>query len=332
MVPTSTPVSTPAASTAPKLVTQTAPVVRPWIPPQTQTDTKPSTRDPRLNRSGPPGGPQHKEQSAGKRADATTTGSSALAPEKLTRPDKARTQRKEVPEERPKSKSHSPMVKSVQSKNKHVEAEIQKSAEGTKKDPRLRKRTQEKMGEVKEDEQKEKKRCTDKKEREEAAAARAVEPQRLPKGKLVNGSVTKHDREESTENVEFKTGGNARTHARKRTRSRSRSRSPAASTKRNDKRSPKSRARSSSLSPSPSHKLGKPRRIRADEPEHGKPGREDRLTPKKNQSESRRSKRPAEDRHSESRDAHSPRSHDGGSKENKDASHRWRSGWEENKQ
>lgn len=328
-MPSSNQVSTPAApSTASKPVSQAAPVVRPWIPPQTQTDPKPSTRDPRLNRTGPPAAPQPKEQPAGKKADAATTGSPALTPEKSTRPDKARTPRKEVLEEKSKSKSPSPMTKSLQNKNKPAEAEVQKSAD-PKKDPRLRKRTQDKS-EAKVDELKEKKRCTDKKEREEAA--RGGEPQRFSKGRLVNGSVTKHDREASAEKVDFKAGGNARTHARKRTRSRSRSRSPATSPKRKDRRSPKSRARSNSLSPSPSHKAGKPRRVRADELEHGKPGREDRLAPKKNQSESRRSKRPAEERHGESRDSHSPRSHDGGGKDIKDAPHRWRSGWEENKQ
>ncbi|XP_070699253.1 pre-mRNA cleavage complex 2 protein Pcf11 [Pempheris klunzingeri] len=330
VLPASTPASTPAASSmTPKPAAQTVPVVRPWIPPQTQTDTKPSTRDPRLNRPGPPAPSHPKEQPAGKKADTNATGSSALTPEKSSRSDKPRTPRKEAPEEKPKSKCPSPMAKSVQSKNKQPEAEIPKSADSTKKDPRLRKRTQDKTGEAKDEELKEKKRCTEKKEREEAA--RRAEPQRSSKGKLVNGSVTKHDRDESTDKADFKTGGNARTHARKRTRSRSRSRSPAASPKRKDRRSPKSRTRSSSLSPSPSHKPGKPRRVRGDEPEHGKPSREDRLAPKKNQSESRRSKRPADDRHPESRDSHSPRSHDGGGKETKDAPHRWRSGWEENK-
>lgn len=318
MLPSSTPVSTPAPSTTPKPVVQAAPVVRPWIPPQTKSDPKPSTRDPRLNRVGPPATPQPKEPPAGKKTDVATTGSHVLTPEKSPRPDKARTQRKEVLE---KSKSPSPMTKSVPSKNKPVE--LEKSAD-LKKDPRLRKRTQDKS-EAKDDELKEKKRCNDKKEREEVA--RGGEPQRFPKGRLVNGSLTKHDREES-EKADFKSGGNARTHARKRTRSRS----PAASPKRKDRRSPKSRARSSSLSPSPSHKASKPRRVRADELEHGKPSREDRLIPKKNQSESRRSKRPAEERHTESRDSHSPRSHDGGGKDTKDTPQRWRSGWEENKQ
>lgn len=338
MLPTPAGVSAPAApSAAAKPITQSTPVVRPWIPPQTQSDTKPlATRDPRLNRPGPAAPPQPKEQPAGKKDSPPATGSPALTPEKRpseksTRLEKTRVQRKEAQEEKPKSKSPSPMAKSVQSKNKQAEAEVQKSADGTKKDPRLRKRTQDKSGEAKDDELKEKKRCSDKKEREEAS--QGAEPQRFNRGKLVNGSVTKHDREGSADRLEFKTGGNARTHARKRTRSRSRSRSPTSSPKRKDRRSPKGRARSSSPSPSPSHKAGKPRRVRADEPPHGKPGREDRLTAKKNQSESRRSKRPSEDRHSDSRDSHSPRSHDGGGgKEAKEAPHRWRSGWEENKQ
>ncbi|XP_041657248.1 pre-mRNA cleavage complex 2 protein Pcf11 [Cheilinus undulatus] len=325
VVPVSAPVSAPALSTVQK-PSQPTPVVRPRIPPQTQAESKPPTRDPRLNRSGPASAPQPKEQHAGKKSD--TTGSQAVTPEK-NRPEKIRMPRKEIVEEKTKSKSPSPMAKNVQNKSKQTDGEVQKSSEGTKKDPRLRKRTQDKGGEAKDDEQKEKKRCTEKKEREEAP--RGTEPQRSNKGKLVNGSVSKHDRLESNDKPEFKTGGNARTHARKRTRSRSRSRSPATSPKRKDRRSPKSRARSSSLSPSPSHKPGKPRRVRADEPDHGKPSREDRLTPKKNQSESRRSKRPMEDRHSETRDSHSPRGHEGGAKEMKEAPHRWRSGWEENK-
>ncbi|KAM9846851.1 pre-mRNA cleavage complex 2 protein Pcf11 isoform 2-T2 [Aulostomus maculatus] len=325
--------ATPAApTTAPKPASQPAPVVRPWIPPQTQTDIKTSTRDPRLNRPGPPAPPPPKEQPAVRKSSSPTSGSPGVTPEKRplekpARPDKPRTPRKEVIEE--KSKSPSPMAKSTQSKSKHAEVESQKPVDNLKKDPRLRKRTLDKSSEAKEDESKEKKRSSDKREREESA--RGAEVLRSNKGKVLNGSVTKHDRSESVEKAEFKVGGNARTHARKRTRSRSRSRSPASSPKRKERRSPKSRTRSSSPSPSPSHKLEKPRRVRVDEPQHGKPGREDRGTLKKNQSDSRRSKRPAEDRHSESRESHSPRSHDAGSKEPKEAPHRWRSGWEENK-
>ncbi|KAK2882275.1 pre-mRNA cleavage complex 2 protein Pcf11 [Channa argus] len=338
MLPSQTPVSSPATqSTAQKLTSQTPSVVRPSIlPTQTPTDTKPSTRDPRLNRTPHPAASQPKEHPAGKKDSPPTTGSPVPTPEKRlpeknTRPEKPRPQRKELLEEKPKSKSPSPLAKSVQSKNKPVETEGQKSADSTKKDPRLRKRTQDKTGEFKDDELKEKRRCSDKKERGEEAA-RGAEPQRFSKGKVVNGSVAKHDREESAEKVEVKAGGNARTHARKRTRSRSRSRSPTLSSpKRKDRRSPKGRPRSSSLSPSPSHKSGKPRRPRTDEPQHVKPGRDDRLVPKKNPSENRRSKRPMEDRHSESRDSHSPRSHDGSGKDIKEVPHRWRSGWEENK-
>ncbi|KAK9537046.1 hypothetical protein VZT92_006784 [Zoarces viviparus] len=323
VIPTAT--SASSHNAAAKTAGQTAPAVRPWVPPPTQTDAKPPTRDPRLNRTGPLSAPHPKEQHAGKKDGHAVTGSPALTPEKPTRPDKVKTQRKGASEEKQKSKSPSPMAKALQSKNK-VEPEIQKSADGTKKDPRLKKRPLDKSGEAKDEELKEKKHCPDKKEREEVP--RGVDPQRFNKGKLVNGSVGKHDRAVSTEKMEFKAGGNARTHARKRSRSRSRSRSPAStssssSPKRKDRRS----VRSSSMSPS--HKPGKPRRVG---PDHIKPGRGDRpAAPKKNQPDSRRSKRPAEDRHSESRDSHSPRSHDGGGKEAKEAPHRWRSGWEENK-
>lgn len=325
-MPPSTPISSPAPSTTSKPANQAAPVVRPWIPPQAQTDPKLSNRDPRLNRVIPPAAPQPKEQPVGKKADAAM-GSPALVPERSTQPDKPKIPRKEVIEDKSKSKSPSPMTKSVQSENKQTEVGTQKS-DDPKKDPRLKKRPRDKADTK--DEIKEKKRNVEKKEREEDA--RGGDTQRIAKGKLVNGSVTKHNLEESAEKDDLKSGGNARTHNRKRPYSRSRSRSPGTSPKRKERRSPKSRTRSSSLSPAPSHKAIKPRRLRADEPEHGKPGREERLVSKKNQSEGRRLKRPGEERHSESRDSHSPRSHDGGGKGNKDASHRWRSSWEENKQ
>ncbi|XP_078143008.1 pre-mRNA cleavage complex 2 protein Pcf11 isoform X2 [Centroberyx gerrardi] len=324
LTPAPPPVCAPVIPSAAKAPGQPAPVIRPWIPPP--TDTKPSTRDPRLNRTGPPV-PPPKDQPAAKK-DGLGMGGPAHTPEKRPpeksgRPDKTRTSKKEVLEEKPKSKSPSPMAKAGLSK-RHPEAEGPKTPDA-KKDPRLRKRLQDKTGEAKDDELKEKKRCGDKKEREEVA--RACEPPKS-KGKLVNGSVTKHDHDGSAEKADFKSGGNARTNARKRTRSRSRSRSPTASPKRKDRRSPKSRARSSSASPPPPHKTGKARRIH-DEPPHGKAGREERPAPKKNLSDARRTKRPAEERHPEARDAHSPRHAD--AKEAKELPHRWRSGWEENK-
>lgn len=325
---TTIPVTSSAAQILPsKPVAQATPVIRPWIPPQTQTDPKTAMRDPRLNRTGPPAPPQPKEVPLGKKVDAAPTKSASLTPEKSAGPDRNRTPRKEVLEE--KSKSPSPLTKSLQNKNKHLETENQKSSD-PKKDPRLKKRTSDKSN-AKEDELKEKKRCTDKKEAEETA--RGGEMRRTSKGRVTNGSVNKQDRDSSADkDKDSKSGGNARTHARKRTRSRSRSRSPNISPKRKDRRSPKSRGRSTSLTPPPSHKLGKLRRVRADEPDHGKASRDERLAPKKNQSDSRRSKRTTQERHSEPRDSHSPRSHEGGNKDPKDAPHRWRSGWEENKQ
>ncbi|KAK1875209.1 Pre-mRNA cleavage complex 2 protein Pcf11 [Dissostichus eleginoides] len=247
-----------------------APGVRPWLPPP-QPDPKPPTRDPRLNRAA--GTP------TGKKEGHAHTGSAAVTPEKPPRPEKPRTPRKEAPKP-PTTISSSPITKSVPMKPKPAENE-------TKKDPRLKKRG---GGAVKEEELKKKK----------------EEPLRGGgnKGKLLNGS--KHDEEK----MEFKAGGNARTHARKRSRS-----PPVSPPKRKERR----RTRSSSLSPPPpSHKPGKPPRR---EPEHGK---------KKSQSESRRSKRPVED---PPHPPHSPRGHDG-AKEGKDGPappHRWRSGWEENK-
>lgn len=321
-MPSSAPVPS-APSTTTKPTSQTAPVVRPWIPPQ--AEQKPSTRDPRLNRPGPPSAPQPKEPSAEKKSDVVTPGNLAVAPEKSGRPDKARTPRKEVLEEKSKSKSPSPMSKNSSNKTKQTEAETQKSSD-PKKDPRLKKRSHEKTNTK--DEVKDKKRSSEKERQEDA---RGGETQRSTKGRVVNGTATKHEHDESTEKADLKSGGNARTHARKRPHSRSRSRSPGNSPKRKERRSPKSRIRSTSLSP-PSHKTNKARRPRPEDTVHGKSGREDRLMVKKNQSEARRSKRPTEERHTESRENHSPRSHDGGGKENKDAPHRWRSGWEENKQ
>lgn len=308
VLPPPSTVSSPAASSSlSKPVNQTTPVIRPWIPPPPQTEPKPSTRDPRLNRTGP--------LAAKKESPLVTPDRKPL--DKSTRQDKTRPPRKEVLEEKDKSKSPSLLNRSVQ-KPRSVEAEPQRLAEDPKKDPRLKKRLQDKTSETREDEIKDKKRCSDK-ERDEAL--RGPEPQRTAKSRLVNGSVAKQDRGESADKADFKTGGNARTHARKR----SRSRSPTASPKRKDRRSPKGRPRSTS----PSHKPGKPRRVRVDDMQHSKLGR-DRLALKKTQSEGRRPKRPAEDHRSESRD--SPRGHDGGVKELKEVPQRWRSGWEENKQ
>uniref|UniRef100_A0A087X560 Pre-mRNA cleavage complex 2 protein Pcf11 n=2 Tax=Poecilia formosa TaxID=48698 RepID=A0A087X560_POEFO len=304
---------------------QVPPPIRPWIPPQSPADPKLSTRDPRLNRSGPPTAPQP----AAKRQSPHPPGASAApaekrAPEKPPRQEKNRPPRKDPPEEKLKSKSPSPLARGLQSRSKQAEAETPKPAEAPRKDPRLKKRLSEKPAEAKDDDVKEKKRCVDKKERDDAP--RRAEPPRSNKTKPLNGLAPKHDHLEPADKPDPKPG--TATTRRKRTHSRSRSRSPTSSPKRKDRRSPKSHARSGSLSPS--HKAGKPRRVRGDDTPHGKPGRDDRPGAKKAQSDSRRPKRLQEERRSESRDSHSPRGHDG-VKEAKDSQHRWRSGWEENK-
>lgn len=217
------------------------------------------------------------------------------------KPDRTRALRKDTPDEKSKYK----LPKSVQNQKEAVEAEPKPPE---KKDPRLKKR----LLEPKDDEPKDKKRSSDKKERDDVP--------RSNKSKLHNGAAAKHEREDAGDKAELKSGGNARTHARKRTRSRSRS--PNTSPKRKDRRSPKSRPRSSSPSP---HKPGKPRRVRPDNLTLNKPGHDERLATKKNQADSRRPKRPVEERHVDSL-----RISDGGAKDGKEA-HRWRSGWE-NKQ
>ncbi|XP_061659661.1 pre-mRNA cleavage complex 2 protein Pcf11 isoform X2 [Syngnathoides biaculeatus] len=296
----------------PKPVGQPTPVVRQVITPQPQTEPKLPTRDPRLNRVPPPGPSKGKEHPAGKKEAPPTMVAPVIAPEKRA------SEKPRIPKKDDKPNIKSPLTKNIQSKSKLTEAD-QKSADNTKKEPQVKKRALDKAGEDKDDGQKEKKRSNDKRDE----SVRGTELPKAYRGRLQNGLVTKHERGASAEKV----GGNARTHARK--RSRSRSRSPASSPKRKDRRSPKSRTRSSSLSPSPSRKAGKPRRARGDETPHGKNARDDRLASKKNQVESRRSKTPADDRRSKSRD--SPRSHDGGSNQAKDALPRWRSGWDENK-
>ncbi|KAM9408152.1 pre-mRNA cleavage complex 2 protein Pcf11-like [Pholidichthys leucotaenia] len=267
-------------------VSQPIPMVRPWIPPQTQADPKPPTRDPRLNHGAAPPPPKQESQ--------TPAESQTAAPEKPTHLDKARTARREDD----KSKSPSPMAKGVQNRPRPMEAEPQKTIDGPKKDPRLKKRPQEKSGDPKDNELKKRK------EREEGSPPWGVEPQRA-KGKLVNGAVTKHDRDEAANKVDLKTGGNAQTHARKR----SGSRSP--SPKRKERHSPPKRPRSSSSFPT--QRTTKPRQDGKDHP------------PQKNQSESRRPKRVGEEHHLDTRDSYS---HEGGAKE---MPHRWRSGWEDNK-
>ncbi|XP_048838570.1 pre-mRNA cleavage complex 2 protein Pcf11 [Brienomyrus brachyistius] len=288
-----------------------------------QPESKMSTRDPRLNRVGPTT-QLVKEQVLSKK-DGHCMASSVHPPEKKTsvpaekiKFEKLKIPKKECPEEKAKSKSPSPLNK-FQGKPKNSEMENIKTGEVNKRDPRLRKHLHDKP-DVKDDECKDKKRFSDKKERDDSTpGARSIGG----RNKLLNGSANKYDRNETLEKLDSKTNK-----ASMRRRSRSRSRSPLShSPKRKDRRSPKRRMRSVSSSPPKSGKgrqLGG-KHLHPEEFSQHSNIREERAIPKKNVSEPRRQKRLLEERPI---DSHSPRLPNE-LKEN--ASKRWKSGWEENK-
>ncbi|KAJ8405888.1 hypothetical protein AAFF_G00313250 [Aldrovandia affinis] len=302
----------------------TAPPVKPWLPPQ--SDSKVSTRDPRLNRAGQATA-YVKEQVPNKK-DSHGLGNAAhlsdkkanVSTDKQSKLERTRIPKKDFLSE-PKSKSPSPLNKGVQGKNKNPELENVKATEVNKRDPRLRKHLHDKT-DVKEEDVKEKKRGSDKKEREDST--KAAEHRFVgTRSKLANGSVNKFEPPEKPDPKLTK--GTARK------RSRSRSRSPVLhSPKRKDRRSPKRRTRSISSSPPKSGKGrqagGKHLHIE-DFVQHANT-REERSTPKKSTSEPRRPKRSLEERPAEARDSHSPRLP---SETKENTNKRWRSGWEENK-
>ncbi|KAG5844329.1 hypothetical protein ANANG_G00161350 [Anguilla anguilla] len=322
--PSVIPANQPSIGVKVSPLTTTQPI-KPYLPPP--SDTKVPTRDPRLIRGSQATG-FVKEQVPNKK-DSRGFGTAAhpsdkkanVSTDKQNKLEKTKIPKKEfLSEEKPKSKSPSPSTKGVQGKNKTPELENVKATEVNKRDPRLRKHLHDKT-DVKEEDVKEKKRGSDKKERDDST--KALEHRSLgTRSKLANGSVNKH---EPLEKLDSKpTKGNARK------RSRSRSRSPVLhSPKRKDRRSPKRRTRSISSSPP---KFGKGRQAvgkhahTEDFPQHGN-AREERSTPKKSTSEPRRTKRSLEERPVEARESHSPRL----PLETKENAKRWRSGWEENK-
>ncbi|XP_066555466.1 pre-mRNA cleavage complex 2 protein Pcf11 isoform X2 [Amia ocellicauda] len=291
-----------------------------------QQDVKILTRDPRLNRTGQQP-TQVKEQVPNKK-DSHSSGSvlntaerkANASSEKQSKQEKKSMKRESIVEEKPKSKSPSPLNKSLQGKSKSSDLENIKVPELNKRDPRLRKHLHDKT-DVKEDEIKEKKRFIDKKERDDMSKASEHRFSNA-RSKLSNGAVNKH---ESSEKQDSKL---SKSNVRK--RSRSRSRSPLLhSPKRKDRRSPKRRPRSISSSPPKSGKgrLSGGRHAHTEEFMQHTNAREERNTPKKNISDPRRPKRSLEERGSECRDSHSPRL----PSELKENAKRWRSGWEENK-
>lgn len=294
-----------------------------WLPPQPE---KSANRDPRLNRSSAPS-INTKEHGSFKKESQVTPPVFNVPEKRVSVPPERPNKLMRIPkkdtstsDEKAKSKSVSPLSKGVVHKSKESES---KTLDVSKKDPRLRKQMHDKI-DPKEEEVKEKKKGTERKEREDIG--KGTEPQRSSnsRGKVVNGSLNKHDRFDTFQKQDIKVN---KTNIRKRSRSRSRS-PPQHSPKRKDRRSPKRRTRS--ITPPP--KSGKARQLNKHNEDDNQQAsvREDRSTLKKTVSELRRLKRPLEERAPEHRDVQPQRASPVERKGVKDMK-RWRSGWEENK-
>ncbi|NXR72784.1 PCF11 protein, partial [Pycnonotus jocosus] len=315
-------------------------------------DIKIVNRDPRLNRMG-----QHsshtKDQSHRKEFSPSVTSQSETKGNKTTQAEKQnstksekskaseKTQKKELEQSKAKSKSPSPLKNKLPDTkdSKSQECESTKVSDISKRDPRLKRHLQDKS-EGKEEEVKEKRRSTEKKEKEEHKTC-----EHRPVGsrnKVINGAVQKQDT--SAEESEKQGGKQGRSSGRKRSRSRSpKARSPSThSPKRRERRSPKRRLRS--LSPTSSTpKIGKIRQIGAKQShveEGTQAARDERNSNKRNVKQEvrdpRRLKKAQEERPQETATQHSAKASPDpkenaenwqGSKSGK----RWKSGWEESK-
>ncbi|NXI10421.1 PCF11 protein, partial [Irena cyanogastra] len=315
-------------------------------------DIKIVNRDPRLNRMG-----QHsshtKDQSHRKEFSPSVTSQSETKGNKTAQAEKQnsaksekskaseKTQKKELEQSKAKSKSPSPLKNKLPDTkdSKSQECESTKVSDISKRDPRLKRHLQDKS-EGKEEEVKEKRRSTEKKEKEEHKTC-----EHRPVGsrnKVINGAVQKQDT--TTEESEKQGGKQGRSSSRKRSRSRSpKARSPSThSPKRRERRSPKRRLRS--LSPTSSTpKIGKIRQIgpKQSHVEEGtQAARDERNSNKRNVKQEvrdpRRLKKAQEERPQETATQHSAKASPDpkenaenwqGSKSGK----RWKSGWEESK-
>ncbi|NXR50135.1 PCF11 protein, partial [Hippolais icterina] len=315
-------------------------------------DIKTVNRDPRLNRMG-----QHsshtKDQSHRKEFSPSVTSQSETKGNKPAQAEKQnstksekskaseKTQKKELEQSKAKSKSPSPLKNKLPDSkdSKSQECESTKVSDISKRDPRLKRHLQDKS-EGKEEEVKEKRRSTEKKEKEEHKTC-----EHRPVGsrnKVINGAVQKQDM--TTEESEKQGGKQGRSSSRKRSRSRSpKARSPSThSPKRRERRSPKRRLRS--LSPTSSTpKIGKIRQIgpKQSHVEEGtQAARDERNSSKRNVKQEvrdpRRLKKAQEERPQETATQHSAKASPDpkenaenwqGSKSGK----RWKSGWEESK-
>ncbi|NXP01099.1 PCF11 protein, partial [Certhia brachydactyla] len=315
-------------------------------------DIKIVNRDPRLNRMG-----QHsshtKDQSHRKEFSPSVTSQSETKGNKTAQAEKQnstksekskaseKTLKKELEQSKAKSKSPSPLKNKLPETkdSKSQECESTKVSDISKRDPRLKRHLQDKS-EGKEEEVKEKRRSTEKKEKEEHKTC-----EHRPVGsrnKVINGAVQKQDT--TTDESEKQGGKQGRSSSRKRSRSRSpKARSPSThSPKRRERRSPKRRLRS--LSPTSSTpKIGKIRPIgpKQSHVEEGTQGaRDERNSNKRNVKQEvrdpRRLKKAQEERPQETATQHSAKASPDpkenaenwqGSKSGK----RWKSGWEESK-
>ncbi|NWS04575.1 PCF11 protein, partial [Motacilla alba] len=315
-------------------------------------DIKIVNRDPRLNRMS-----QHsshtKDQSHRKEFSPSVTSQSETKGNKTAQAEKQnstksekskaseKTQKKELEQSKAKSKSPSPLKNKLPDTkdSKNQECESTKVSDISKRDPRLKRHLQDKS-EGKEEEVKEKRRSTEKKDKEEHKTC-----EHRPVGsrnKVINGAVQKQDT--TTEESEKQGGKQGRSSSRKRSRSRSpKARSPSThSPKRRERRSPKRRLRS--LSPTSSTpKIGKIRQIgpKQSHVEEGtQAARDERNSNKRNVKQEvrdpRRLKKAQEERPQETATQHSAKASPDpkenaenwqGSKSGK----RWKSGWEESK-
>ncbi|TRZ03289.1 hypothetical protein DNTS_006717 [Danionella cerebrum] len=304
-------------------IPQTVPQqTKPWLAPP----EKVSTRDPRLNRTGPTAvntkeQPTHKKES--QVTQSILNSAEKRGPISSERPLKfMRIPKKDntATEDKSKSKSALPSGKSPLNRPRGIESERSKTGEVNKKDPRLHKQTHDRTDPK--DELRDKKRSSDKKD----DGLKNSDHQKLSstRGKLVNGSLNKHEKPETFVKQEIKVN---KANVRKRSRSRSRS-PPGHSPKRKERRSsPKRKIRSIS----PPHKSGKARQGKHPHDDNFPSlSARDERSMKKSVIESRRSKRPLEDRPAEQKDGQPQRNSSAEHKDMKDGK-RWRSGWEENK-
>ncbi|KAM6158046.1 pre-mRNA cleavage complex 2 protein Pcf11 isoform 2-T2 [Rhynchocyon petersi] len=318
-------------------------------------DLKGTNRDPRLNRMS-----QHsshgKDQSHRKEFLMNTSSQSdiktskTLPSEKLnsSKQEKSKssekTTKKELDQLDSKSKSKSKSPSPLKNKLSHTkdlknqDSENVRVSDISKRDPRLKKHLQDKT-DGKEDDVKEKRKTTEKKDKDEHMKSSEHRPVGS-RNKIINGIVQKQDIvTEESEKQGTKAG---RSSTRKRSRSRSpKSRSPIVhSPKRRDRRSPKRRQRS--MSPTSAPKTGKIRQSGVKQShieEFTPPSREERNAKrgtKQDTRDPRRIKKTEEERPQESPNQHSTKS---GTepKENVEnwpsskSTKRWKSGWEENK-